>query len=137
MSLRTAWASNQVGPAIVSGVSTQGPLPARRSTAEGGGVDGAAEVAGAAADAVPAVGGGLVPWHAASNAPRLSRPPAASRRRRPNSASPSSTRRTVRGQIAVVPHQFGGHTGSAAGSGVLAGSDRVGRTVKFALRPGG
>src|SRR3954471_17006953 len=105
MSLRTARASNQVGPAMVSAVSTQVPLPGRRSAAEGVIVVAAAVVVGTAAEgggaADPAVvvlggAGGLSPPHAVSSPARLSSP-APRRLRRSNSPGPVSTRRTVRG----------------------------------------
>src|SRR3954471_10289445 len=89
MSLRTAWASNQVGPAMVSGVSVQVPAPASRSTGDGGG--GVADVAAGAADglvlAVAVVVRDGWPLQAARTAPRPISPPAARTLRRSRSAT--------------------------------------------------
>src|SRR3954451_11870149 len=90
MSLRTAWASNHVGPAIVSGVRTQAPSAVSRSAADGAGVAGGG-VAGVGAvatgaDVVARDPAGPWPLQAASSAAAPRKPPAPNRRRRSNSA---------------------------------------------------
>src|SRR3954470_4743528 len=56
-SLRTACASNQVGPAIVFGVSVQVPAPASRSTGDGVAGGGAGDVVDAGVDRPAPVAG--------------------------------------------------------------------------------